>query len=75
MKQRATGRTPTTKRPDFIELANRFGIAEERALQDLDLFDQRKNAVVTMVERSMLSVEAKEAYLALQEDRCKAIRT
>ncbi len=63
------------KRPDFIELASRFGVSEERALQDLELFDQRKDAVVTMIERSMLSEKAKEAYRALYEDRCQAIRT
>ena len=63
------------KRPDFIELATRFGITEERALQDLNVFDQQKDAVVAMVERSLLSQEAKAAYLALYEDRSRAIRT
>ena len=63
------------KRPDFIELAMRFGIREERALGDLSVFDQKKDAAAAMVERSMLSQEAKSAYLALYEDRSKAIRS
>jgi len=63
------------KRDDFIELAKRFVISEERALQDLTEFDRQKSAVVAMVDRSLLSQEAKSAYLALYEDRCGAIRT
>ena len=63
------------KRPDFIELATRFGITEGRALEDLKAFDRQKDAVVTKVDRSLLSREAKAAYLALYEDRSKAIRT
>jgi hypothetical protein len=62
------------KRPDFIELAKRFGMAEKRALQSLDFFARQRNAVVDSVGRSLLSDDAKEANLALFEDRCKAIR-
>lgn len=63
------------KRPDFIELATRFGITEERALRDLGAFDRQKDAVAAIIDRSMLSQEAKTAYLALYDDRSKAVRT
>ena len=63
------------KRPDFIELAASFGITFERELQGLDAFDRQKDAFATMIDRSMLSEEAKGAYLALYEDRSRAIRT
>ncbi|MFT4547438.1 MAG: hypothetical protein ACI9UA_005576 [Pseudoalteromonas tetraodonis] len=58
-----------------LELATRFGVTEERARQDLDMFDLQKDAVAAMVDRSMLTKEAKSVYLELYEDRSKAIRT
>jgi serine/threonine-protein kinase HipA len=63
------------KRADFIELALRFGVTEERALRDLGIFDEQRETVTAMINGSMLHEKAKQAYLALYADRSRAIRT
>ncbi|MEZ5303045.1 MAG: HipA domain-containing protein [Verrucomicrobiales bacterium] len=61
------------KRPDFLEVAKRFGIAAQRVVRMLDAFAKQSAKVGDMVERSLLSSEAKTAYLALYQDRLRAI--
>ena len=60
-------------RPDFMELARRFGLAERRAENIINQFAVRKEDVRTLVQCSFLSADAKKDYLVRFEDRLSAL--
>jgi len=59
---------------DFMELANRFGIAERVASTFLGSFQDQRTGVQAMISRSLMGKAAKERYLGVFEDRLFAIR-
>ena len=61
------------KRPDFEELARRFGIAPGIAVQILDELATNRAAALELMARSLLSSEAQERYRRIIEDRLMAI--
>ena len=61
------------KRPDFMALAELYGIMPNRAISFLDQFSSRQEAVVSLIDRSFLSTEAKEDYRRRFADRLKAV--
>lgn len=61
------------RRPDFLELAVRYGMAAERAERILDAFKEQAPQVEAMVGRSFLGDAAKQEYLANFRDRQAAI--
>jgi serine/threonine-protein kinase HipA len=60
-------------RIDFMELARCFGIPEKRAEIVLTIFPARKQAIEELIERSFLSADGKQNYLARFIDRLRAI--
>jgi serine/threonine-protein kinase HipA len=58
---------------DFLVLAERYGIKEERAQRVLGSYPARKAEVENLIERSFLSDEAKSDYRGRFQDRLKAI--
>ena len=62
------------KRPDFVELARRFGIDACAAVQVLDGFAARQSAAHELIERSLLGHEARERFRRVIKDRLMAIR-
>ena len=62
------------KRPDFIKLAEFYGMDVSRAGQVLQRFTERTDAVTALVVRSYLSDEAKTDYLHRYHDRIRAVR-
>ena len=61
-------------RPDFLLLADRFGIRNETAPSILDEFAQRTSNVEALVKRSFLPKPLQQLYLDKMEDRLLAIR-
>jgi serine/threonine-protein kinase HipA len=61
---------------DFLELANRFGIAPKRRDKILADFadDGKYEQLVDLAQRSFLSEEAKRTYLGICSDRRTALR-
>lgn len=60
-------------RPDFMELARRFGLPETRANALLNTFPDRRDAVCELIHNSFLSAPAKQNYLDRFHDRLRAI--
>jgi serine/threonine-protein kinase HipA len=60
-------------RPDFTELARRFGLPEKRTEAVLDEFSARKRAVEDLVGRSFLSESGKQDYRARFTDRLRTL--
>ena len=60
-------------RPDFLELARRYGIADGFAAAVLDAFPARRAAVAAAVADSVLSPDAKADYLRRYDDRLRAL--
>jgi len=60
-------------RPDFMELARRFGMIATRATAILDIFHKRKTEVEAIVMRSFLSSEAKTEYVRRFHDRLRTM--
>jgi serine/threonine-protein kinase HipA len=61
------------KRADFLELADRYGILPKRAEAIMERFQNSRQAAEVLIERSLLSAQAKERYLALFKDRMGAV--
>jgi serine/threonine-protein kinase HipA len=61
------------KREDFMELAKRFGMLPQRAELALQAFGESEAQVLELVQRSLLSSDAKAAYLGIYRDRIRAI--
>jgi len=59
---------------DFMELANRFGIADGVASAFLRSFEDQRSDVQALVGRSLMNNAAKDRYLKVFEDRLLAIR-
>ena len=57
----------------FLVLAEKYGIKVERARKILELFSQKKEEVLRLVDRSFLSEPAKELYVQYYLDRLKAL--
>jgi serine/threonine-protein kinase HipA len=61
------------KRPDFLQLADIYGIAKARAKRRLKQFVDGEEPVVNLIAHSFLSDEAKADYQKRFHDRLKAI--
>ena len=61
------------RRPDFLQLAECYGMAMRRAERRLDQFAGNKSTIADLVGRSFLSDKAKADFTARFEDRTKAI--
>jgi serine/threonine-protein kinase HipA len=61
------------KRPDFLELATRFGLRTVRAEAILARFTSERPAFESLLDRSLLSAEAKARYRTVLADRLRAI--
>lgn len=61
-------------RPDFVLLAERFGIADDVARSILNGFHGEKDAATKLIRRSFLSAELREEYAERMDDRLQAIR-
>ncbi len=61
-------------RPDFMVLADMYGVQPLRAIKMLDSFALRKEKVRMLISRSFLSDNAKTDYIKRFEDRLLAIR-
>lgn len=61
------------KRPDFLKLAECYGMNRIRAERCLGQFADSETAVVSLVERSFLSEKAKADFRGRFRDRLKAI--
>lgn len=59
---------------DFLELARRYGLREERALRTVTDSLEQAGPLEELVSRSFLSPEAQTAYVELVRDRGKALR-
>jgi serine/threonine-protein kinase HipA len=62
------------KRPDFLELANRFGMDADFAGHQLDAFAEKRDKALELVDRSLMTAGAKARYRRLVDDRVKALR-
>lgn len=60
-------------RPDFLELAGRFGLPAAQAAAWLDEIPARREAMIALVGCSLLSREAKTRYQAIINDRLAAL--
>jgi serine/threonine-protein kinase HipA len=60
-------------RPDFIELAHRFGIDKNRADSILNLYAAKQQRVFSLIENSFMSKAAKEDYKSRFIDRLRTI--
>jgi hypothetical protein len=61
------------KRPDFLELATRFGLRAVRADAILARFTSERPAFEALLDRSLLSPDAKARYRTVLADRLRAI--
>ncbi len=61
------------KRPDFLLLAKQFGLREQRAEAILNRFAHEKDAVLNLLDRSLLSDSAQNRFGTLVLDRLRAI--
>jgi len=59
---------------DFLELSKRAGLKEHRINKFIEMFFERKKEIVSFIEKSFMSKEAKEAYREQFEDRLKAMK-
>lgn len=62
------------QRPDFLHLAELYGLKPQRALRYLDMFAGQAEAVASLVQRSFLSKVARNDYLERYHDRLKTLR-
>lgn len=60
-------------RPDFMELAELYGMGAGRAARFLDLFAANRRQVVALIDRSFMSASARGEYKARFEDRLRAL--
>lgn len=60
-------------RPDFMELAKRLGIIEKRAKNIINDLSNKTEQVIQFINRSFLSVEVKQQYLANYLDKIKRL--
>ena len=60
-------------RPDFMELARRFGISEKFSESILNGFTVKQDQVFSLIERSFMSLAAKEDYKTRFKDRLRTI--
>jgi serine/threonine-protein kinase HipA len=58
---------------DFLKLAEFFSIKTKRAESFISRFFEKEEQVISLINRSFLSREAKERYLYLRKDRLKAL--
>ena len=56
---------------DFVEFARRLGLVESRYKRILQEFIDKQNAVVSLIERSMLRDECKQLYKDHVNDRAR----
>lgn len=61
------------KRPDFMKLAELFGMNLERAIRTLDRLTSKRDEVLHLVIQSYLSDQAKGDYRARYDDRLRAM--
>lgn len=61
------------KRPDFLKLAELYGMKGERAEKVLDRFADGQAAAIDLVNRSFLSSDAKQDMLRRLRDRLRSI--
>jgi len=61
------------KRPDFLKLAEIYGMNDGRAARCLAQFSDRRDSVHELIDRSFLSAAAKADYAVRFGDRLKAI--
>jgi serine/threonine-protein kinase HipA len=61
-------------RTDFMELARRFELPEQRSAMILNTFAARKDAILNLIDRSFLNPAAKQDYQKRFTDRLHAIR-
>jgi len=61
------------KRPDFLKLAERYGISPERAEKVLQRFESSQADAIDLINRSFLSSDAKQDVLHRLQDRLRAI--
>ncbi len=61
-------------RPDFMALAELFGIKTDRATRFLDRFAQQRQQVIDWIARSFLSAPAQADYAARFEDRIQTLK-
>ena len=61
------------KRTDFLQLATRYGILPKRAEAMMERFQKGRTSAESFIARSLLSEQAKRRYLALLQDRLKAL--
>ena len=59
---------------DFLEFGKRVGLSKKMVETVLKSFIKNENRVLELIERSFLSQEAKERYVALYLDRLRAVR-
>lgn len=62
------------RRPDFRELAARFGLRVDRAERLLDLVSDLDEKGGALIDASLLSAGAKERYRSILKDRARALR-
>jgi serine/threonine-protein kinase HipA len=67
------GQNAFCKRPDFLKLAELYGMNMGRAERFLGQFQVRKNSALDLIDRSFLSDQAKADIRARFDDRLKAI--
>ena len=58
---------------DFLEFGKRIGILEARTQKILELFTTSQSEVIALTEKSFLNKEEKQKYIALFEDKFRAI--
>ena len=61
------------KRPDFLKLAELYGIRPERAEKALHCFTSGLPDASNLIDRSFLSADAKRDVLRRLQDRLRAI--
>jgi serine/threonine-protein kinase HipA len=62
------------KRADFLELASRFSMRSDRTAAILQRFLQTQPTMNALLDRSLLSAEAKTRYRAIVADRLRAMQ-
>lgn len=60
-------------RPDFLKLAEFYGIQTNRAIRFIDEFETRRDTILNLIARSFLSDAAKSDYEQRFKDRLHAI--
>jgi serine/threonine-protein kinase HipA len=62
-------------KPDFIELAKRLNIVEKRAERILSEFIDKKDAVIGLIQQSLLAEVVKQKYIANYMDKINRFNT